>query len=327
MKNKILVLGITLGLGILLTGCAGKTTLKNGEDVVASIEGKNFTAEQLYEELIKKTGSNVLINMVDEYILNKEYETDEDAKTYAESTIESYKSQYESYGQDFNQALKDAGFKNENEFKDSLILDYKKKLVAEAYVKENLSDEEINNYYDNEVFGDIEAKHILITPKHNDDMTEEETKKEEEKAKKEAESIIKKLNDGEDFEKLAEEYSDDKGTKEKGGKLTVSYGDVVDEFWEATNKLKDGKYSKEPVKSEYGYHIIYRDSQKIKPKLSKVKEDIIEKLIAQKLEKDSSLVNKAMVEKRKEYDLNIKDKNVKKSYNQTVENIEKSAAN
>lgn len=330
MKDKILVLGVAFGvMALIVTGCTTKTSLKDGEEIVATIDGKEFTAEQLYEQMISQTGSNTLVSMIDEYILNKEYETDEDAKTYAESNIESYKSSYKSYGQDFDQALKDAGYKNEDAFKESLILEYKKKLVAEAYVKDQISDEEINDYYDSSVFGDIEAKHILITPEHKDDMTEEETEEAEKKAKEEAEKIIKEIKDGGDFEKLAKKYSDDSGTKDKGGKLTVTYGDVVDEFWDATNKLEDGKYTTEPVKSEYGYHIIYRESQKAKPKLSEVKEDIIQKLVDKKLEEDTTLVNKAMVEKRKEYKLDIKDKNIKKSYNQTVETIknQKSTSN
>lgn len=309
-----------------LSGCASNTSLKDGEEIVASINGKEFTAEELYEQMVKQSGSSTLTNMIDEYILNKEYETDEDAKTYAESNIESYKSSYESYGQDFEQALKDAGYANEDEFKESLILEYKKKLVAESYVKEQITEDEIESYYNDNVYGDIEAKHILITPEHNDDMTDEETEEAEKKAKEEAENIIKKLKDGEDFEKLAKEYSDDSGTASKGGKLTVTYGDVVDEFWDATYKLKDGKYTTSPVKSEYGYHIIYRESQKEKPKLSEVKEDVIEKLVDEKLESDTTLQNKAMVAKRKEYKLEIKDKTIKKTYNQTVESIEKSSS-
>lgn len=326
MKNKLLIVG-TVVVSLALTGCAGKTTLKNGEEVVASIDGKDFTAEQLYEKMVAQNGSNTLVNMIDEYILNKEYETDDDAKTYADSNIESYKSSYESYGQDFEQALKDAGYANEDEFKESLILDYKKKLVTEAYVKDQITEDEIESYYNDNVYGDIEAKHILITPEHNDNMTDDEIKEAENKAKEEAEELIKKIKNGEDFEKLAKEYSDDKGTASKGGKLTVTYGDVVDEFWDATYKLEDGKYTTEPVKSEYGYHIIFRDSQKAKPKLSEVKEDVIEKIVDKKIDADTSLQNKAMVAKRKEYKLEINDKNMKKSYNKTVENIEKSSNN
>lgn len=325
MKNKLFATIGAICVLTLLSGC-GNTSLKDGEEVVASIDGKKYTAEELYEKMVSQAGSTVLINMIDEYILNKEYETDEDAETYAESSIESYRSSYESYGQDFNEVLENAGYKNEDAFKEELILEYKKKLVAESYVKEEITDDEIESYYNDSIYGDIEAKHILISPETDDDMTDEEKEAAEKKAKEEAEKLIKKLDKGEDFEKLAKKYSDDEGTKENGGALTVTYGDVVDEFWDATYKLKDGKYTSEPVKSEYGYHIIYRESAKDKPKLSEVKEDIIDSLVEEKLEKDSTLQDKAMVAIRKEYKLNIKDKTIKKAYNKTVESVEKSSS-
>jgi len=325
MKNKLLVLG-TVMFVFALTGCASDTSLKDGKEVVASIDGKKFTAEELYEEMIAKTRDNVLISMIDEYILNKEFKTDEDAETYAESNYESMKSSYESYGQNFEDVLKNAGYENADAYKETLILEYKKTLAAENYVKDQITEDEIESYYNNKIYGDIEAKHILIAPENNEDMTDEEIEEAEKKAKEKAEKLIKELKDGADFEELAKKHSDDEGTASNGGALTVTYGDVVDEFWDATYELKDGKYTTKPVKSEYGYHIIYRESSKDKPKLSEVKEDIIDKIVEEKLAEDTTIQDKAMVALRKEYDLDIKDKDINKAYNQTVENIEKSSS-
>ena len=107
------------------------------------------------------------------------------------------------------------------------------------------------------------VRHILIKPDTDTDASDEDQEKAEEKAKKEAENIIKKLDKGEKFEDLAKKYSDDEGTKEDGGLLeNFSKDSVVTEFWDASYKLKDGEYTKEPVKSEYGYHVILRVSQK-----------------------------------------------------------------
>ena len=320
MKKKLLISLTTL---LLLTGC-GTVTLKNGKKVVAKMDGKKITAESLYEEMKKQGGAAVLTNMVDEYIVSKEIKTNKDAEEYAESQINNYKESYKSYGMDFNQALLSAGYANEDAFKEVLIVDYKKKQATENYVKDTVTDEDINEYYNEKIYGDIEAKHILISPKTNEDASDEEKQKAEEEAKKEAEKIIKKLDKGEDFEKLAKKYSDDKGTASKGGKLTVTYGSVVDEFWKATEKLEDGKYTKEPVKSEYGYHVIYRIKQKEKPKLNKVKDDIIDKIVDEKIEKDSTLQTKALVELRKKYNLKISDSKLKKSYNNSVESALKS---
>ena len=317
MKKTLLALGICT-LGFILVGCGQIPTLKDGKEVVASVKGKKVTAEDLYDKLKTSGGMTALINMIDEFIANKEVETDEDAKTYAESQIESYKSSYKSYGQDFDEALKNAGYKDEDALKDALIIEYKKKTITENYVKEQITDAEIEKYYENKIFGNIEAKHILISVDANDDMTDNEKTEAEKKAKEKAEKLIKKLNKGEDFEKLAKENSDDKGTASKGGKLTVKYGEVVDEFWEACTKLKDKAYTKEPVKSEYGYHIIYRESQKTKPKLNSVKDDIIDKLVEEKMDEDSKLEEKAMIDIRKKYKLNIIDSKIKESYNNSV---------
>ena len=290
---------ITLGVGILvlgLVGCGKTPTLKNGEEIIAEVNGKKFTVEDLYEKLKTQGGETTLVNMIDTFILNEEVETDEDAKTYADSQIESYKSSYESYGQDFNDALKQAGYEDEDAFKEALIVEYKKQKVAEDYIKDQITDTEIEKYYEDNIYGDIEAKHILIAPDVTDDMTDEEKAAAEKKAKEEAESIIKKLDKGEKFEDLAKEFSDDKGTAKNGGKLTVTYGEVVDEFWDATNKLKNKKYTKEPVKSEYGYHIIYRIKGKDKPELNDVKEEIIEKITDEKLANDTNIQTEALIE-------------------------------
>ena len=313
--SKRLLIGLSAIL--LLTGC-GEATLKNGEMVVATMKGNEITAEELYDELKQQGGGTTLANLVDKYVVNKEIKTDDKAKDYAESQINSYKESYKSYGMDFNEALNSAGYKDENAFKEVLILDYKKQQVAKNYVKNNITDDEIQDYYDNKVFGDIEAKHILISPDVSDDASDEDKEKAEKEAKKEAEKIIKKLDNGEDFETLAKKYSDDKGTASKGGKLTVTYGEVVDEFWKGTNELEDGKYSKKPVKSQYGYHIIYRIKQKDKPKLSKAKKDIIDKIVDEKMNADSTIQTQALVDLRKKYDLKISDDELKTSYNNSI---------
>jgi len=266
VKKTLLTLGVCV-LVLGLVGCGQISTLKDGKEVVASVKGKKFSAEDLYQKLKAQGGETTLINMIDEFIVNKEIETDEDDETYAESQIESYKSSYESYGQDFNEALTSAGYKDEDALKNALIIEHKKKTVAENYVKEQITDAEIEKYYEDNIYGDIEGKHILVAVDIDDDATDDEKTEAEKKAKEKAEKLIKKLDKGADFEKLAKENSDDKGTASKGGKLTITYGDVVDEFWEGASNLKDKTYTKEPVKSEYGYHIIYRESAKDKPKL------------------------------------------------------------
>ena len=317
--NKKKIFTLVLVVTLMLTGCGKIATLENGEEVVAKLDGKTITAEDLYSELKKQGGAVTLTNMIDNFIVGKEIKTDDDAESYADSQLNSYKQSYQSYGQDFGAALKSAGYADEDEFKEELILEYKKKVVTENYVKDEvISDKDIQKYYDDNIYGDIEARHILISPNTDDDMSDEEKEKAEEKAKKEAEDIIKKLDKGEDFAELAKKYSDDEGTAKDGGKLTVTYGAVVDEFWDATNNLKDGKYTEEPVKSDYGYHVIYRIKQKEKPKLDDVKDEVIDKLVEEKMNEDSTLQTKALVALRKKYNLDITDDGLKESYDNNV---------
>lgn len=317
MKNKKLtLLGVTMCSVLLLTtGCGEVAKLKDGKEVVGKIKGYTVTAEDLYAELKEQGGSRVFVNMIDDYIANKEIKSNEEAEDYANSQIEAYKSQYEQQGQDFNEVLVSSGYKNEQQFRDELILSYKKDKVVENYLKDELTDDEIQNYYDENIFGDMTVRHILIKPDTETDASDEDQEKAEEKAKKEAENIIKKLDKGEKFEDLAKEYSDDEGTKEDGGLLeNFSKDSVVTEFWDASVKLKDGEYTKEPVKSEYGYHVILRVSQKAKPKLKEVKDTIEETLVANKLSADTTLKTTTWVNIRKKYNLNIEDSEIKDGY-------------
>lgn len=319
MKQKLLVLGLCSIL-FLTAGCGQVAKLKNGQEVVAKLDGKTITTEDLYDELKKQGGSSVLINMIDSFIANKEIETDETAKQYAESQLEQTKQYYESAGQDFETAMKSAGYKNESEYKDVLILEYKKNKVVENYLKDQLTDDEIQSYYDTDIFGDLTVRHILISPEVTDDMTDEEKSKAEEKAKKEAEDIIKKLDKGEDFAELAKKYSDDEGTKENGGLLSdFSKDSVVSEFWDASYKLKKNEYSKEPVKSDYGYHVILKVDSKSKPKLDEVIDEIKTTLVENKLSNDTTLSAKTWADIRKKYKLDIQDSELKSGYDSYVD--------
>lgn len=313
MKKKILIMGLCAV--IFMTGCGQKAKLKNGKEVVAELEGKTITAEDLYDELRSQGGTTVLINMIDEFIANKEIETDSSAKEYANNQLESLKAQYEQAGQDFKAALTNAGYASESKFKDVLILDYKKNKVVENYLNDNLTDEEIQKYYDEEVFGELTVKHILIKPETTDDMTDDEKTEAENKAKEKAEKVIEELNNGAKFNDLVKKYSDDEGSKDNNGLIeNFTKDSVVSDFWDASIKLKDKKYTKEPVKSDYGYHIIYRVRQNEKPKLKDVKDDIKEKLVEEMLNADTELSTKTWVKIRKKYKLSIKDSDIKKSY-------------
>lgn len=321
MRKKILMVAVGICLLVIgfFTGRINRVELKDGKQVVASLKGKKITAESLFEELKSQGGTYTLTNMIDKFIVSKEIKDKSDAKEKAQTTLDQYKSQYESYGQDFSEVLKNAGYNSEKDFLNQLILNEEKQEVAKTYIGKSLTDDEIKEYYDENIFGNMNAKHILITPDVTDDMSDEEKEAKEDEAKKLAETIIEKLNDGENFDDLVEQYSEDEGSKSNNGLIeNFTKGDVVDSFFEAVLDLKDNEYTKEPVKSEYGYHIILKVSEDERPTLKESKDDIVDALVEKKLSEDETLYNSTWAEIRKTYKLSIKDTYLKNAYNDTI---------
>ena len=104
---------------------------------------------------------------------------------------------------------------------------------------------------------------------------------------------------------------------------------MVEEFSDAVRNLKNGEYTKEPVKTKFGYHIILKVDEKEKEKLKDVKEDIKTKLTAKKMEDDNSIYYKSLIKYRESKKLTWKDDDLKKQYNaymdKLIENSKKSS--
>lgn len=116
---------------------------------------------------------------------------------------------------------------------------------------------------------EYKARHILV-------------QKEEE-----AKAIIAKLNKGEKFDDLAKQ-SLDPGSKERGGDLGWSTpAAYVKPFADALVALQRGSYTKEPVKSDFGFHVIMlEDSRELKlPTLEEAKPQISQRMAQQIVEK------------------------------------------
>ena len=304
------IIVIAILLIVLIVVSTKNTKTSKGNDIVAKVNGKTITADMLYDELRDRFGKDIAISLVDEYILEKEYKTTEEMEKDIDATVDSYMN---TYGGAYQSFLDSNGIKDTNELKEILLKNEKIVSVTEDYIKETLTEKEMKDYYESDIKGDVSVKHILISTETADDA-EESSKKEE--AKKKAEEIIEKLKNGEKFEDLAKQYSDDEGTKEKGGDLGYfNTGEMVKEFEDASYKLEINAYTKEPVETTYGYHIILKTGQKDKPSYEKSKDTIIEKLIDLKSEEDETISVKAMIALREKYKLNIKDKKVKSDYN------------
>lgn len=325
MKNlgKIFVIA-TLMVGVV--GCGAIPTLKNGEQLVASLDKGGVSADSLYEKLKDKYGAEEFVNLLDTEILNQKYKETDEEKEYLNNQIDELKSSAKENNISYDDLLSYYGFKSDKDVKEYFRLTYRRDKAVNEYVQKDLKDSEIEKYYEDEVYGDIKVKHILIAPDTTDDMSSEEKEKAEKTAKKEAEDIIKKLKDGEDFDKLAKKYSDDSSNAKKGGDLGwISTGDMVEEFDAAAFKLKKGKYTTSPVKTTYGYHIIYKVDEKDKPKLDEAKDDIIETLVKNKLNEDPTLYYTVLDKIRKDAGLKFEDKNLKTAYNKYMQNLKQQA--
>jgi len=328
--------GLILGIICLLTlcGCGKIPKLQNGEEAVITfakddVEHK-ISAEDLYQELKNNFGLEATIKLIDTYVLETEFaDFKEEAKEKTEKYMESM---VESYGGE--QALLEqiqyyTNYTSLDAYKEYVYMNYLQSHALETYAKGLVTDKEIEKFYKDEAKEDVEVFHILITPKVTNKMTSDEKKKAEDEAKQKAKDVIKRINEADDklaeFKKLVKEYSEDESTKNKDGNLGyINYGDLndsYDELLDAVYKLKDGKYSKEVVTTELGYHVVYRNASKEKESLKDLKEEIIKTLANRKLEENKEISVDYIKHYRKLYNMEIIDSTLKSQYGIYMNNL------
>lgn len=324
MKNKkiIMCLSSLLIISLITTGCGKDIEIKNGSKVAVSLDNSKFTATEYYEK-IKEDNISKLIDMIDSNILSKKYKSDKEEDENVNKQIEQIKSNYGNDENTYKSILQQYfGVKTEKELEEKLRLEYKRTQAVEDYIKKNIKDDEIKKYYEENIYGDMKASHILIPVDAKDDASDEDKEKAEKKAKEEAEKIIKQLDEGKKFADLAKKNSKDEANASNGGDLGYfSYDEMVEEFSKATKDLKVNEYTKEPVKTEFGYHIILKTGEKEKAKLKDVKKDIKEKLKEEKLNNDTALYYEALQEIRKENNIKWNDDTLKKAYQEYMDNL------
>lgn len=329
MKKKII---LAVLIATMLTGC-GKTipTLEDGKQAVVTFkDGSMISIDDLYGEL-KESASTVLMQMIDRKILEEKYPDKlDEAKEYAKNQIEAMK---QIYGKDEDGKYSEAtflsviqratGYTTIEAYQEDVRINYLQKFAIEDYVKDNLKDKEIEDYYKKEIVGDRDVYHIQIVPEVKSTMTDTEKKDAENKALEEAKALIARLKKGESFEDVAKEASDDEATKENGGSLGFinkgSYGS--DEFDKEVYNLKVGEFSNTPVKTSSGYEIVLVKEEKEKKSLDDLKDDIIEKLVDQKLADDATLQITAIEEFRKANGVDVIDSEISRDIERYMENL------
>lgn len=198
--------------------------------------------------------------------------------------------------------VKDAekeGLQNDETFKQRVAFITERELhnaFFKKHVVDAVTQEEVKARYDKEIAAippqeEVKARHILV-------KTEEEAK-----------AIIKELEAGKSFVELAKAKSTDPN-KDDGGDLGYfTKGRMVPEFEAAAFALEKGAYSKEPVKTQFGYHIILIEDKRPQapPKIEEV-----EPQVRQLVMRDKYLALLASAKKAAEVE--ISDPELKKAY-------------
>lgn len=331
MKKKVFILGVC---SLLLCGCGKIPTLSNGDEAVVTFkDGEMISVNDFYEEIKNSFGLDTLLNMIDKYIFETEFpEEIENANTYAKAVIDQLITNYGSE-EDLLSALQYSGFQTIEAYQSYVYNGYLQNIAIKQYVSDQITDEELQEYYDNDVYPDMTISHILITPDVTDDMSDEEKEEAEDAAKKTIQDIIDQLNEarenGEDVEKvfadLAKEYSEDDNTKDDGGNLgEINIGDLdssYDELIKAANKLKDGEYSTEVITTELGYHVILKTATGEKASYDDSVDSMKEAITTEKLSEDESLNVDALRYYRDLYELDIVDSELDSQYSIYMNNL------
>jgi len=301
------IIGILIGVALMyLLGLLGL-----GNETIATVKAGKIREDDLYKEMKKYYPVTYVLELVDKSILEDKYELTEEELKEIEKEVELIISEYSmGYGITEDEFLEENGFESKEDFKNYMILDYKRNLVCIDYFKTKIQEEDIKNYYnENDIYGKIDTKHILVTGTG-------------EQALAKANEIISKLDSGVSFDDTAKEYADNFTviSEEVDFKWKDEYS-LAEEYVMASKALEKGTYTKEAVLTDFGYHIIYCENKEEKPSLEEAENDIVEVLGAELEAEDGYIRYKALIKLREDNGLEFKDEKYKKDYEQYCKDI------
>lgn len=291
--KKIAALLIVLVFSITVIGCSSKTVAEvNGEKITRDHldqrmkkeklaleqQGASFTGQE-GQMMLKALEQQTLKRMIDQILITQTaqkegvYPSKKEIEQKVKEIVDRFGGEKE-----FEDALKQYNYTRQDiEDKVAFETAYTQlydKITADVKV----SDTEVKDWYDNnkERYKDpakIGARAILVKfddPEQSSVMGQPAPKvgRNEEDARKLAEDIIKELDKGTDFAKLAKEKSEDDVSKEEGGLVKDLAGNspyskgmaMPPQFDEAAMALDKGEYTKAPVKTSQGFYIIKLES-------------------------------------------------------------------
>ena len=267
MRRAVLLIAVSLFAIALFWGCAGPQP-----GVVAKVGKYTITAEEL-----NKMMANARF---------KSYDEELDArKRRVERLAEDKLILLAAYDEGLDK--KEELTKQLNRDKENLLLNALYKTQIEEKAGE-ASEEQVKAAYERKKEL-LHAKHILV------------------ESKELADSIYDMLKNGANFDELAKKYSMDKSNKDRGGDLgDFTTMQMVKEFEDAAYALSPGEFSK-PVKTRYGWHIIYLVERKPNPRVKSFEEekDAIKRTLDNRLKTD--MANKFVEDLVNSANIQIKD--------------------
>lgn len=297
-KKTILVFIIGFSIGITLTILLRPdaiSQLKNGEEKVVSIDNYTITADTLYESL-KNIGSvYIIINEIDAKILDNLYETTDEMIEEVTSEANYYLNTASNYyGYSVTAFLSSNGFTSFEDFKNNLILEYKRNLYLTDYLKKEITEEEVKNFY-NDLTGAMSGKYILI-----DDL--DTTKK-----------ILADLKSGKTYSEIINIYNDKINIKAL--KNIEFDSNIEDEIYEELKNLEVNSYSNNYFNLNDKYVIVFKDDEIEKASLEELNERIKIYLAEEKINQDDgTIANEILNDLREKYNLHFFDTSIEKEY-------------
>lgn len=286
MKKMIAVL-LLIVMAMSLAACSGGNDsgtdlVKVGDTTINESELEQYLAftafvqgidiKQFPEESMKDIKMQMLDDMVSMECIKQKYAGKED-----EILPDTIEADLKTFMDEAKNTESIKSYLDENQITDETLTDFfYNQYYRQAYFDEieagmTTLDTDAKSYYEaNKASFEVDevtASHILVE--------KEETAKE----------ILAKLESGEKFEDLAKEYGTD-GTKDTGGSLgTFGKGQMVKEFEDAVFAMKPGEIS-DPVKTQFGYHIIkLTDKNQGTRTYEEAKDSIISNLVSQEAQK------------------------------------------
>lgn len=278
MKKWLIVLAGVL-MSFTLAACGSKS--------VATTNGGKITESAYYSSLKgTSSGKQVLQQMILNKVLEKQY-----GKKVKESAVNKDFNKYKKqYGSSFNAVLQQNGM-TASQLKDSI----RSNLLLQQAVRDNtkFTDAQLKAQFKS-YQPKVTVNQILVSKKST------------------AETVIKQLKAGKSFSSLAKKYSTDTATKNKGGRISAfdnTNTSLDSNFKKAAFKLKNGDYTKTPVKTQYGYQVIqmvnhpakgtYKDHE------SELKTQLVDKRLA-----DSDTLHSVVSKVLKKGKVTIQDKDL-----------------